>query len=62
MSPQPLEATGKFLRHCASCHASEEDAKLMKCARCQMKWYCSRDCQKAHWKLGHKLYCVQARD
>ena len=58
---QPLEATGKFSRHCASCHASEDETKLMKCARCQMKWYCSRECQKAHWKKGHKLYCVQVR-
>lgn len=61
MLVQPLEAMGKFSRHCASCHASEDEKKLMKCARCQMKWYCSRECQKAHWKKGHKLYCVQVR-
>ena len=58
---QPVEATGVFSRQCASCHASDQQAKLMKCALRQMKWYCSRACQKAHWKLGHKLYCVQVR-
>ncbi|CAL8471221.1 g10763 [Coccomyxa elongata] len=31
----------------------------MKCAGCEMKWYCSKKCQKEHWKLGHKLYCEQ---
>ena len=28
------------------------DNKLMKWARCQMKWYCSKACQVAHWKQG----------
>ena len=61
VSLQPLEATGRFVRYCASCHASEEQKELMVCGRCQMKWYCSRKCQKAHWRTGHKAYCAQAR-
>ncbi len=46
-------------RHCARCRVPEVEAQLSSCGRCRMKWYCSRACQKAHWKLGHKLYCVQ---
>ena len=56
---QPVEVTGTLGRYCAGCRASELEAQLMSCGRCRMKWYCSRACQKAHWKLGHKLYCVQ---
>ena len=28
-----------------------------KCARCKAVRYCSRDCQRAHWKNGHKQEC-----
>ncbi|KAK6535761.1 hypothetical protein TWF281_000013 [Arthrobotrys megalospora] len=39
---------------CGSCHISKEDLK--KCARCKSEFYCSRECQKAHWKV-HKKVC-----
>ncbi|KAE9048458.1 hypothetical protein PR001_g209 [Phytophthora rubi] len=39
---------------CDQCHAPSE--KLSKCARCRDAVYCSRDCQKAAWKL-HKRLC-----
>ncbi|EMR72336.1 hypothetical protein MGN70_005386 [Eutypa lata] len=32
-----------------------------KCARCELAWYCGKDCQKAHWKL-HKPSCVSMDD
>ncbi|CAL5225400.1 g8210 [Coccomyxa viridis] len=57
--PLPVEVTGTMARHCARCRVPEVEAQLSSCGRCRMKWYCSRACQKAHWKLGHKLYCVQ---
>jgi hypothetical protein len=36
---------------------------LMKCARCGLVEYCSRECQKQHWKTGgHKLHCVTEQE
>ncbi len=29
------------------------------CTRCKMVNYCSRDCQRADWKAGHKQQCKQ---
>ncbi|KAI5835704.1 hypothetical protein K523DRAFT_260101 [Schizophyllum commune Tattone D] len=41
---------------CHFCGTKSEDAK--RCGRCQMVMYCSRDCQKAHWKASHKQNCT----
>ena len=30
------------------------------CSRCKVAWYCSRDCQTAHWE-AHKRLCKQLR-
>ena len=30
-----------------------------KCSRCKQQFYCSKDCQKMHWKRGHKKVCVE---
>jgi mitochondrial splicing suppressor protein 51 len=44
---------------CASCGKAEAPGiSLKRCAKCQITKYCSRDCQKAHWKQ-HKKVCVQ---
>lgn len=34
-----------------------ESKKLLKCGRCSLALYCSRECQKDHWK-NHKDSCV----
>lgn len=44
--------------HCHGCHASS--AAMKKCAACGKAYYCSRKCQKAHWKQ-HKLPCLSYR-
>lgn len=33
-------------------------APFKRCSRCHAKLYCSRECQAAHWKVGHKRECV----
>ena len=32
-------------------------ASPSKCAGCKERYYCSRACQKVHWKAGHKAQC-----
>ena len=42
--------------HCALCGKGGAKSK---CADCRQVSYCSRDCQKTHWKT-HKSVCTQA--
>ena len=36
--------------------------KLSACARCGLVVYCSRDCQRPHWKANHKQHCIAKAD
>jgi len=50
---------------CGNCLASEGSAsspKLSACARCGLVLYCSRDCQREHWKANHKQHCDAKAD
>lgn len=55
-------------RQCASvdCDKKEsEPGSFKRCGRCQKVSYCSRECQKEHWKDGHRIVCkspVQAEE
>jgi hypothetical protein len=40
---------------CANCNKGAE--KLLLCGKCKLVKYCSRDCQVAHFKSGHKKVC-----
>ncbi|OSC98047.1 ankyrin [Trametes coccinea BRFM310] len=40
---------------CATC--GKANVVLKKCAQCQAIFYCSRECQRAHWPQ-HRLICV----
>jgi hypothetical protein len=52
-SPAPVE--------CAVCHRKPGDpgvpATLKLCGGCQGVRYCSAECQKKDWKMGHKSVC-----
>ncbi|XP_056009561.1 uncharacterized protein LOC125680749 isoform X2 [Ostrea edulis] len=41
---------------CSFCGLRSPD--LQRCSRCKGEWYCSRDCQRKHWKGGHKTTCL----
>ena len=52
----------KLLSHqeCHYCRRLAENPK--RCAKCKVALYCSKECQVAGWKSGHKQQCVQAKD
>ncbi|KAI8510697.1 hypothetical protein Bbelb_116130 [Branchiostoma belcheri] len=48
----------KLLRCCnPTCGRPGYRSTLKLCARCKLTRYCSRDCQKQHWTVGHKKCC-----
>lgn len=43
---------------CVQCNRPPaKDKKLLVCGKCKIVRYCSTDCQKKHWKAGHKDCC-----
>lgn len=43
---------------CSMCQKEEpDDSKFLKCGRCKVASYCSKECQKRDWKIGHKDIC-----
>ena len=48
------ETTKESKRHCTNCGIKVSDMK--RCADCGKVKYCSRECQKKHWKI-HKADC-----
>lgn len=51
---KPNQTSFKVCLNCGSFEAREH------CSRCKVAFYCSRDCQKAHWKIVHKQVCTPA--
>jgi hypothetical protein len=49
---------GKVCNNCFSPEGSATAPKLSACARCGLVVYCSRECQRVHWKAGHKQLCI----
>jgi len=45
---------------CYRCGRSDKEKILSKCSNCKRAYYCSRDCQLAHWK-SHKAICKELR-
>ncbi len=58
-SPPPPLAGGVPTWDCSECGARSL-RPLLKCARCKVTRYCDRDCQRRHWKMGHKFVCCSS--
>jgi hypothetical protein len=46
----------KSCRNCEKTETQMDNALLMKCQRCKIAYYCSKECQVADWK-SHKKVC-----
>ncbi|KAG8689791.1 hypothetical protein FRC09_012256 [Ceratobasidium sp. 395] len=51
-------AQDAFLYRCSLC--GNPSASLKRCGRCKQARYCDDNCQRKHWKKGHKLVCKPA--
>jgi len=52
------EAAEKKLEVCAGCGMKESTPKMFKCCGgCRRVNYCSVECQKNHWRTGHREAC-----
>ncbi|ETO21605.1 hypothetical protein RFI_15599 [Reticulomyxa filosa] len=46
------------MAQCANCLILEwEQTNFRTCAQCKEAQYCSKDCQRMHWKLAHRGEC-----
>ena len=50
---------GRKRKRCANCGNSKWTLK--KCRRCQHAVYCSRRCQKVHWRKEHRVRCNRSQ-
>ena len=55
---EPVLADGK---PGTPCGAGCAHAGIKVCANCRAVRYCSKDCQRRHWKEGHKAKCQAAQ-
>ena len=54
----PVSKASQSLSQCANCSGPGQPS-LLSCSVCKQTKYCSRTCQKSHWKK-HKLHCSKA--
>lgn len=48
---------------CGYCsREAEDDANHKMCNSCMMVQYCSKECQRAHWKSNHKKLCIPLKE
>eukprot|EP00984_Skeletonema_dohrnii_P003952 scaffold1354_cov152-Skeletonema_dohrnii-CCMP3373.AAC.6 len=53
-------AESEMCDYCKKVQNVNESGRLKRCSRCKAKLYCSRECQTAHWRAGHKLHCFKS--
>ena len=44
---------------CFLCQKEGRSPPLRRCSQCEVAYYCSKTCQKGHWKK-HKAACIAA--
>ncbi|KAG7392976.1 hypothetical protein PHYPSEUDO_013464 [Phytophthora pseudosyringae] len=44
---------------CSACQAT--DKPLSRCSRCKWAAYCSKTCQRGHWRAGHRQMCAKLK-
>jgi hypothetical protein len=54
--PSVCDTAPTVLRACGSPACALLSADALKCAGCRRAWYCSKDCQRAAWRV-HKRLC-----
>ncbi|KIP09486.1 hypothetical protein PHLGIDRAFT_316181 [Phlebiopsis gigantea 11061_1 CR5-6] len=42
---------------CYFCNNDIPEGKVKRCSRCRLTIYCSKECQTASWKSGHRTIC-----
>ena len=50
---------------CDNCNVVQNvsiHGRLKRCARCKVKMYCSKKCQREHWNKTHKHFCKSVGD
>lgn len=47
-------------RRCAYCGVTRVREKMALCSQCKCVRYCSKECQKLHWRIEHKKWCQAA--
>ena len=62
----PLKCIGAYFAHvCASCQIPRPpgESEFKRCGRCVSVWYCTRSCQRSHWKAdgGHRQDCTEKK-
>jgi hypothetical protein len=53
-----LYGTNEICTNCNVLEKYSQAKKLFRCGSCHQVLYCSRECQRAHWKKTHKKECV----
>ena len=56
-------AQARETKICGQCGKTEEPGETFNhCSRCKVVSYCSKACQKQHWRGGHKDTCQAASE
>ncbi|XP_015768891.1 PREDICTED: uncharacterized protein LOC107347468 [Acropora digitifera] len=53
----PREVDGRIYKGCTFCRRSKDEVqRLLKCSKCHIATYCSKECQSKHWP-SHRALC-----